>query len=224
MALLKVIGTWLLLCDSYVLNDLIPDQWLNAICFPLDMQIQQANSTAYHAAMQISDSLEKLKLVKFVREKVESDLGDTFQTLYRNNSMRLEEISKINEILQALVKEAEIIGEQANGNLTMAVENANRSKDLAGQRKREAQSALDNATNAHSDTLQASGDANNALKTAMGFKVSKSFESSCSFGASSLCEWYLVQCKYWAWLSRCFSLYLSWTRVFWKASRSQFSG
>ena len=160
------------------------------------MQIQQANSTAYHAAMQISDSLEKLKLVKFVREKVESDLGDTFQTLYRNNSMRLEEISKINEILQALVKEAEIIGKQANGNLTMAVENANRSKDLAGQRKREAQSALDNATNAHSDTLQASGDANNALKTAMGFKVSKSFESSCSFGASSLCEWYLVQCKY----------------------------
>ena len=194
MALLEVIGTWLLLCDSYVLNDLIPDQWLNAICFPLDMQIQQANSTAYHAAMQISDSLEKLKLVKFVREKVESDLGDTFQTLYRNNSMRLEEISKINEILQALVKEAEIIGKQANGNLTMAVENANRSKDLAGQRKREAQSALDNATNAHSDTLQASGDANNALKTAMGFKVSKSFESSCSFGASSLCEWYLVQC------------------------------
>lgn len=67
--------------------------------------------------------------------------------------MRLEEISKINEILQALVKEAEIIGEQANGNLTMAVENANRSKDLAGQRKREAQSALDNATSAHSDTL-----------------------------------------------------------------------
>ena len=194
MALLEVIGTWLLLCDSYVLNDLIPDQWVNAICFPLDMQIQQANSTAYHAAMQISDSLEKLKLVKFVREKVESDLGDTFQTLYRNNSMRLEEISKINEILQALVKEAEIIGKQANGNLTMAVENANRSKDLAGQRKREAQSALDNATNAHSDTLQASGDANNALKTAMGFKVSKSFESSCSFGASSLCEWYLVQC------------------------------
>lgn len=224
MALLKVIGTWLLLCDSYVLNDLIPDQWLNAICFPLDMQIQQANSTAYHAAMQISDSLEKLKLVKFVREKVESGLGDTFQTLYRNNSMRLEKISKINEILQALVKEAEMIGEQANGNLTMAVENANRSKDLAGQRKREAQSALDNATNAHSDTLQASGDANNALKTAMGFKVSKSFESSCSFGASSLCEWYLVQCKYWAWLSRCFSLYLSWTRVFWRAPRSQFSG
>ena len=192
--------------------------------FPLDMQIQQANSTAYHAAMQISDSLEKLNLVTFVRKKVESDLGDTFQTLYRNNSMRLEEISKINEILQALVKEAEIIGEQANGNLTMAVENANRSKDLAGQRKREAQSALDNATNAHSDTLQASGDANNALKTAMGFKVSKSFESSCSFGASSLCEWYLVQCKYWAWLSRRFSLYLSWTRVFWKASRSKFSG
>ena len=224
MALLEVIGTWLLLCDSYVLNDLIPDQWLNAICFPLDMQIQQANSTAYHAAMQISDSLEKLKLVTFVRVKVESDLGDTFQTLYRNNSMRLEEISKINEIFQALVKEVEIIGEQANGNLTMAVENANRSKDLAGQRKREAQSALDNATNAHSDTLQASGDANNALKTAMGFKVSKSFESSCSFGASSLCEWYLVQCKYWAWLSRRFSLYLSWTRIFWKASRSKFSG
>ena len=121
MALLKVIGTWLLLCDSYVLNDFIPDQWLNAICFPLDMRIQQANSTAYHSAMQTSDSLEKLKLVTFVREKVESDLGDAFQTLYRNNSLRLEEISKINEILQALVKEAEIIGEQANGNLTMGL-------------------------------------------------------------------------------------------------------
>ena len=43
--------------DSYVLNDLIPDQRLDEICFPLDMQIQLANSTAYHAAMQISDSL-----------------------------------------------------------------------------------------------------------------------------------------------------------------------
>ena len=67
--------------------------------------------------------------------------------------MRLEEISKIYEILLALVKEAEVVGEQANGNLTMAVETANRSKDLAGQRKREAQSTLDNATSAHSDTL-----------------------------------------------------------------------
>ena len=85
------------------------------------MRIQQANSTAYHSAMQTSDSLEKLKLVTFVREKVESDLGDAFQTLYRNNSLRLEEISKINEILQALVKIAEIIGEQANGNLTMGL-------------------------------------------------------------------------------------------------------
>ena len=99
--------------------------------------------------------------------------------------MRLEEINKIYEILQALVKEAETIGEQANGNLTMAVETANRSKDLAGQRKREAQSALDNATNAHSDTLQASSDTNNLLKTAMRFKVSKSFESSRSSGPSS---------------------------------------
>ena len=179
---------WLLFCDSHVLMDLISDRWLNAICFPLDMQIQLANSTAYHAAMQISDSLEKTKARYICQRKIELDLGDTFQTLYRNNSMRLEEISKMNEIFQALVKIAEIIGEQANGNLTMAVETANRSKDLAGQRKREAQSALDNATNAHSDTLQASGDANNALKTAMGFKVSKSFESSCSFGAISLCE------------------------------------
>lgn len=84
--------------------------------------------------------------------------------------MRLEEINKINEMLQALVKEAEMIGEQANGNLTMAVKTANRSKDLAGQRKREAQSALDNATNAHSDTLQANTEANNALKAAMSFE------------------------------------------------------
>ena len=60
---------WLLFCDSHVLMDLISDRWLNAICFPLDMQIQLANSTAYHAAMQISDSLEKLKLVTFVSEK-----------------------------------------------------------------------------------------------------------------------------------------------------------
>lgn len=132
--------------------------------------IQQANATAYHAAKQITDSLEKLSLVTLVRERVESDLGDAFQALYRNNSMRLEEINKINEMLQALVKEAEMIGEQANGNLTMAVKTANRSKDLAGQRKREAQSALDNATNAHSDTLQANTEANNALKAAMSFE------------------------------------------------------
>ena len=157
------------------------------------MQIQQANATAYHAAKQITDSLEKLSLVTLVRERVESDLGDAFQALYRNNSMRLEEINKINEMLQALVKEAEMIGEQANGNLTMAVKTANRSKDLAGQRKREAQSALDNATNAHSDTLQANTEANNALKAAMSFEVSKGFENNpISVSSSSSSD---VPCK-----------------------------
>ena len=136
------------------------------------MQIQQANSTAYHAAMQINQSLQKLSMVTLLRETVESDLGDSFQILYRNNSMRLEEISNINKVLLELVRQAESIGDQANGNLTMAVETATQAKNLASQRKREAQSARDNATNAHSDAMQVSTEAKNALDEAMEFKVS----------------------------------------------------
>lgn len=143
---------------------------LTSAC-PCAIQIQLANSTAYRAAQQISDSLDKLGLVSSLREEVESDLGNDFQSLYRNNSLRLEEIRRINELLQELVSQAERFGEQANVNLTMAMDTATRAKNEAGQRRREAQIARHNATNAHSDAMQANSEAENALDIAMEFKV-----------------------------------------------------
>lgn len=137
-------------------------------CF---LQIQLANSTAHRAAEQISDSLAQLTLVSSIREEVESDLGDDFQSLYRNNSLRLEEIRRINELLTELVSQAETFGEQANVNLTMAMNTATRAKNEGGQRKRQAQIARHNATNAHSDAVQVNSEAENALDTAMEFKV-----------------------------------------------------
>lgn len=130
-----------------------------------------ANSTAHRAAEQISDSLAQLTLVSSIREEVKSDLGDDFQSLYRNNSLRLEEIRRINELLKELVSQAETFGEQANVNLTMAMNTATRAKNEAGQRKRQAQIARHNATNAHSDAVQVNSEAENALDTAMEFKV-----------------------------------------------------
>ena len=137
----------------------------------LSLQIQSANSTAYRAAAQISVSLEQLSLVSTLRGEVESNLGNDFQSLYRNNSLRLEEIRRINEILRELVTQAETFGERANVNLTMAMDTATRAKNEAGQRRREAQIARHNATNAHSDAMQVNSEAQNALDTAMGFKV-----------------------------------------------------
>ena len=143
---------------------------LTSVC-ACAIQIQLANSTAYRAAQQISDSLDKLGLVSSLREEVESDLGNDFQSLYRNNSLRLEEIRRINEMLQELVSQAEKFGEQANVNLTMAMDTATRAKNEAGQRRREAQIARHNATNAHSDAMQVNSEAENALDTATEFKV-----------------------------------------------------
>ena len=136
------------------------------------LQIQLANSTAYRAAAQISVALEQLRLVSTLRGDVESNLGNDFQSLYRNNSLRLEEIRRINEMLQELVTQAETFGEQANVNLTMAMNTATQAKNEVGQRRREAQIARHNATNAHSDAMQVNSEAQNALDTAMEFKVS----------------------------------------------------
>ena len=140
--------------------------------FPCPVQIQLANSTAHRAAAQINASLDQLRRVSFLREEVESDLGNDFQSLYRNNSLKLEEIRRINDLLQELVSQAENFGEQANVNLTMAMDTASRAKNEAGQRRREAQIARHNATNAHSDALQVNSEAENALNTATEFKVS----------------------------------------------------
>lgn len=144
--------------------------WKTNVCLSA-IQIQLANSTAYRAAEQINESLNKLSLVRLVRQTVESDLGDNFQSLYRNNSLKLEEIKRINDLLQELVSQAEHYGEQANVNLTMAMDTATRAKDTAGQRKREAEIARHNASNALSDAMQANSEAENALDTSVEFKV-----------------------------------------------------
>ena len=51
------------------------------------------------------------------------------------------------------------------------MDTATRAKDTAGQRKREAEIARHNASNALSDAMQANSEAENALDTSMEFKV-----------------------------------------------------
>ena len=68
--------------------------------------------------------------------------------------------------------QAETFGEQANVNLTMAMNTATRAKNEASQRRREAQIARHNATNAQSDAMQVNNEAKIALDRTMEFKVS----------------------------------------------------
>ena len=135
-------------------------------------QIQQANTTAYLAANQISESINKLGLVSLLRESVESRLGDSFQSMYRNHSQKLEEISQIISVLQELLSLAQDLEEKANMNLTQAMEIVSEAKNVSGQRRREAQSARDSAANALSDAMRVEMEAENALNTATEFKVS----------------------------------------------------
>ena len=135
-------------------------------------QIQQANTTAYLAANQISESINKLGLVSLLRESVESRLGDSFQSMYRNHSQKLEEISQIISVLQELLSLAQDLEEKANMNLTQAMEIVSEAKNVSGQRRREAQSARDSASNALSDAMRVEMEAENALNTATEFKVS----------------------------------------------------
>lgn len=135
-------------------------------------QIQQANSTAYLAARQISESLSQLNVVTALRETIESRLGDEFQNLYRNNSLKLEEIGRINGILEELVSLAEEFGEKANMNLTKAMDTATQAKNESGQRQRQAQNARERAAIAQSDAVRVNREAENALNAAIEFKVS----------------------------------------------------
>lgn len=132
--------------------------------------IQQANSTAYLAARQISESLSQLNVVTALRETIESRLGDEFQNLYRNNSLKLEEIGRINGILEELVSLAEEFREKANMNLTKAMDTATQAKNESGQRRRQAQNARERAAIAHTDAVQVNREAENALNAAMEFK------------------------------------------------------
>ena len=135
-------------------------------------QIQQANTTAYLAANQISESINKLGLVSLLLESVESRLGDSFQSMYRNHSQKLEEISQIISVVQELLSLAQDLEEKANMNLTQAMQIVSEAKNVSGQRRREAQSARDSASNALSDAMRVEMEAENALNTATEFKVS----------------------------------------------------
>ena len=139
--------------------------------------------TAFLAARQVNESLEKLQQVSNISEEVRSYLGDNFQTLYLNHSMRLAKTRRLMQTLEELLSQSKTLGEQATAIVGDAEETSFQAKNLAIQRKREAQSALDNATNAQSDALQAHDLAENALRLATGFKVSGVvvIERSCSF-------------------------------------------
>ena len=110
--------------------------------------------------------------MSLLRESVESRLGDSFQSMYRNHSQKLEEISQIISVLQELLSLAQDLEEKANMNLTQAMEIVSEAKNVSGQRRREAQSARDSASNALSDAMRVEMEAENALNTATEFKVS----------------------------------------------------
>ena len=92
--------------------------------------------------------------------------------MYRNHSQKLEEISQIISVLQELLSLAQDLEEKVNMNLTQAMEIASEAKNVSGQRRREAQSARDSASNALSDAMRVEMEAENALNTAAEFKVS----------------------------------------------------
>ena len=150
------------------------DPWGGSVnkCLLPFVQIQQANSTAYLAARQISESLRDLFDVTTLRETVESTLGAEFQSMYHNNSLKLEEIGRINSILLELVSIAQSFGEKASMDLTKATEIASQALSESRKRKGEVETALYNASDAHLNAELAKSKADTVLNTAMKFKVS----------------------------------------------------
>lgn len=118
----------------------------------------------------INASLSRLPEISELNNAVK--IGDNFHSLYQNNSMKLEEIAEIITVLQKLLLDVENYGNKTAMNLMKANETAILAKREAGQRKREAENAFHNASNAHDDVKDLYREAENVTNLAREFKVS----------------------------------------------------
>ena len=126
------------------------------------------------AARQISDAMTRLGQVSAQRANVERRLGASFQAELQNNSALLDEIKRLSEEIDNLLKSAISLGNQATASVGEAdtiVKNAN---STAHQRKAEAEKALVDAQNALTTANRSRAVAYNAQQLATQFKVLRS--------------------------------------------------
>lgn len=136
------------------------------------IEIQQANATAHRAASMINASLSRLSEISELNNAVK--IGDNFHSLNQNNSMKLREIAEVLAMLEKLLLDVENYGNKTAMNLMKANETAILAKKEAGQRKREAESAFHNVSNAHDDIKDLYREAENVTNLAREFKENAS--------------------------------------------------
>ncbi|XP_015765926.1 PREDICTED: laminin subunit gamma-1-like [Acropora digitifera] len=136
------------------------------------IEIQRANATAHRAASMINASLSRLSEISELNNAVK--IGDNFHSLNQNNSMKLREIAEIIAMLEKLLLDVEHYGNKTAMNLMKANETAILAKKEAGQRKREAESAFHNVSNAHDDIKDLYREAENVTNLAREFKENAS--------------------------------------------------
>jgi len=136
------------------------------------IEIQRANATAHRAASMINASLSRLSEISELNNAVK--IGDNFHSLNQNNSMKLKEIAEIIAMLEKLLLDVENYGNKTAMNLMKANETAILAKKEAGQRKREAESAFHNVSNAHDDIKDLYREAENVTNLAREFKENAS--------------------------------------------------
>lgn len=136
------------------------------------IEIQQANATAHRAASMINASLSRLSEISELNNAVK--IGDNFHSLNQNNSMKLKEIAEIIAMLEKLLLDVENYGNKTAMNLMKANETAILAKEEAGQRKREAESAFHNVSNAHDDIKDLYREAENVTNLARELKENAS--------------------------------------------------
>lgn len=136
------------------------------------IEIQRANATAHRAASMINASLSRLSEISELNNAVK--IGDNFHSLNQNNSMKLREIAEVIAMLEKLLLDVENYGNKTAMILMKANETAILAKKEAGQRKREAESALHNVSNAHDDIKDLYREAENVTNLAREFKENAS--------------------------------------------------
>lgn len=136
-------------------------------------EIQQSNLTAYRAAEMIDISLSKLPEISELRNRTVETV-DNFTSLFRNNSLKLQELELIATNLLDLLSLVENLNEEAAMNLFEANETVTQARNQAGQKNRDAQKALDDAEGAFNDVMEVNRTAKDIMGRTEVFKENAS--------------------------------------------------
>ena len=119
----------------------------------------------------IDISLSKLPEISELRNRTVETV-DNFTSLFRNNSLKLQELELIATNLLDLLSLVENLNEEAAMNMFEANETVTQARNQAGQKNRDAQKALDDAEGAFNDVMEVNRTAKDIMRRTEVFKVS----------------------------------------------------